>query len=54
VRIGRDPRDAEGQGLVEYSLILLMVVFACVAIVTQVGDLIKTNWIDLAASLFPG
>ncbi len=45
--------ESEGQSLVEYTLILVIVVIACIGILTQIGDLIRTNWVELAASMFP-
>lgn len=34
---------ADGQALVEYSLILLVVVLVCIGVVTQIGDILKNQ-----------
>ena len=28
-------------------------VIACIGILSQIGDLIRTDWVELAASMFP-
>jgi Flp pilus assembly pilin Flp len=33
--------DSDGQALVEYSLIILLVVIACVAVVTTMGETVR-------------
>ena len=38
-----DQDGADGQALVEYSLILLLVIIACLAIVTQTGDVVRNQ-----------
>jgi Flp pilus assembly pilin Flp len=40
-----DERQLDGQSLVEYSLIILLVVVACVAVVTAMGGVVyDTLW----------
>jgi Flp pilus assembly pilin Flp len=46
--------ESDGQSLVEYSMILLIVVIACIGILSQIGDILRTNWVELAANMFPG
>ena len=40
-------REAEGQGLVEYALLLMLVALACVGAVTGMGQAVKDNFWDI-------
>ena len=47
-------REMEGQGLVEYALLLLLVCIACLAAVTALGDAIVENlWSLIVDVLIP-
>ena len=46
--------EAEGQGLVEYALILLLVCIACLAAISSMGDAIVQNlWKVIQDVLIP-
>lgn len=47
----RLPRDEEGQGLVEYALILLLVAIAVVALLGLLGDQLLDVFSDVANEL---
>jgi len=40
-------RESEGQGLVEYAMVLMLVALACVGAVTALGDTMKTTFWDV-------
>ncbi len=44
----------EGQGLVEYALILVMVVIVIILILTYIGQTVATNMYSKINSGFPG
>lgn len=44
---------APGQGLVEYSVIIVTIAVAVIAIVSTLGQTIKTNWWDVIVAAFP-
>jgi hypothetical protein len=44
--------SVEGQALVEYSLILVLVVITCIVVVTQVGDIVENDLWGLTQGLF--
>ena len=46
-----DQDGADGQALVEYSLILLLVILACFAVVTETGDTIRDNLWEQTSNL---
>lgn len=43
-----------GQGLVEYSLLLVLIMVVCVAIVTVMGTTVSEQWYDRIIETFPG
>lgn len=43
-----------GQGLVEYSLLLVLIMVVCVAIVTVMGTTVSEQWYDRIIEAFPG
>jgi len=53
-RLRRWPEDStvQGQSLVEYSLLLGLVVFVCIAGVTSLGQAIITKLYSLTANMF--
>lgn len=46
-------KDEEGQGLVEYALIVGLIVVGCVAAVGLVGDKVAEWWDALSSALNP-
>jgi len=38
-----DQDGTDGQALVEYSLILLLIIIACLVIVTETGNVVREN-----------
>jgi Flp pilus assembly pilin Flp len=42
-----------GQGLVEYSLLLMLIMVVCVAIVTILGGTVSEHWYDRILQTFP-
>ncbi len=43
--------DEEGQALVEYSLIIALVVIACILVMTQLGDIVENGLWGLTSTL---
>ena len=46
-----DQDGADGQALVEYSLILLLIIIACLAIVTETGNVVRDNLWEQTSNL---
>lgn len=46
-------RDENGQGLAEYTVILSLIAFVCVATVTSLGQVIVSALLQPAAAMFP-
>jgi Flp pilus assembly pilin Flp len=44
-------QEAEGQGLVEYAMILMLVALACVASLLALSDAIKTEFWDVITNV---
>lgn len=49
--IKRLMKEEEGQGLVEYALIIGLVSLACVVLVTAVGTDLKKVWTNISTKL---
>lgn len=45
------PAAEEGQGLVEYALVILFIAIACVAAVTTLGGTLRTAYQSFAAAI---
>ena len=45
--------ETEGQGLVEYALIILFMAIACLVALTSMGDAILELWAQVRNSLIP-
>lgn len=46
-----DHDGADGQALVEYSLILALVIIACIAVVSETGSVIRDNLWEQTSNL---
>jgi Flp pilus assembly pilin Flp len=42
---------SDGQALVEYSLILVLIIIACLLVVTQTGDVVRDNLWEQTSNL---
>ncbi|HMO56758.1 MAG TPA: hypothetical protein PKA05_04890 [Roseiflexaceae bacterium] len=49
----RIERSSPGQGLVEYSLLLLLIVLVCIGIVTILGQTVSGVWYDRIINSWP-